>query len=934
MKNNCEVILDWNEYIQKAREVSVEGCVLIENRHDTLPFSENTRVSVFGRIQTHYYKSGTGSGGMVNVSKVCGILEALFDNEKISVNEKLLGIYKDWESSHPFNEGEGWGGEPWSQEEMPLTDEIVYEAAKDSDAAVVIIGRTAGEDRDAKDEPGSNRLTDLEEDMLCKVRKSFDKVVVLLNVGSIMDMSFVDKYSPDSVMYVWQGGMIGGLGVADILTGMESPSGKLTDTIAYAISDYPSDDNFGGYERNFYKEDIYVGYRFFETAALNKVRYPFGYGLSYTDFAISTVNAYFDCNNKVIHAQISVKNTGKYNGKETVQIYGEPPKGALLKPARNLIDFKKTVLLASGISESIIFDIPIERLASYDDSGVSGHKSCFILEPGSYKIYCGSDVRSAECILEFMLPELIVTDKLQEALAPVLPFKRLNIDYDNNRNAVISYEDVPLATKDMDERRKENIPPEITPTGDRGIKLIDVKEKRASMEEFVAQMSDDDLSCIVRGEGMGSSLVTPGTASAFGGVSKGLSDMGIPAVCCDDGPSGMRLDCGTKAFSLPNGTMMGCTFNPELIKSLYRFTGLEMINNKVECLLGPGMNLHRHPLNGRNFEYFSEDPYLTGIMASAQVKGLKEAGVTGTIKHFAGNNQEYRRRQTDSVISERALRELYLKSFEIAIKEGGADSVMTTYGSLNGLWTAGSYDLTTTILREQWGFEGIVMTDWWAEINERNKPQDQTNFAAMVRAQNDIYMVCPDGSTNAGGDNTLKALKEGFLARSELQRSAMNICRFVMNTEAMRRLCGRGTDVKIINRPDEDKDEFDMQDVEFVEVDGEIVFPLTDKPSKSGTSYILPFDMKQLGKYEVTVTGKSDLSEIAQIPCTLFYTGIPCAGFTFNGTGGKEASLSKEIVCNSRFSLMRLYVGGSGLDLQKISFRIIKHIEDMERGEW
>ena len=273
--------------------------------------------------------------------------------------------------------------------------------------------------------------------------------------------------------------------------------------------------------------------------------------------------------------------------------------------------------------------------------------------------------------------------------------------------------------------------------------------RKGKIEDFVAQMTDYDLVCIIRGEGMGSPKVTPGTASAFGGVAPHLKDMGIPCACCADGPSGIRIDTGTKAFSLPNGTLIASTFNTVLTEQLFELLGYEMEKNKVDSILGPGMNIHRHPLNGRNFEYFSEDPVLTGRLASAELKGLRKAGVTGTLKHFCGNNQETHRHEIDSVISERALREIYLKGFEIAVKEGKASSIMTTYGAVNGVWTAGRYDLNTTILREEWNFSGVVMTDWWANINETGNPPDKKNFAAMVRSQNDLYMVCSDSSTNS-----------------------------------------------------------------------------------------------------------------------------------------------------------------------------------------
>ncbi|UOK61340.1 hypothetical protein MT997_22655 [Paenibacillus sp. OVF10] len=241
------------------------------------------------------------------------------------------------------------------------------------------------------------------------------------------------------------------------------------------------------------------------------------------------------------------------------------------------------------------------------------------------------------------------------------------------------------------------------------------------MEDYIAQLSDEDLCCIVRGEGMSSPKVTPGTAGAFGGVTKRLEAFGIPLACSADGPSGIRMDCGNTAFSMPNGTCLGCTFNEALLRELYAYAGLELRKNHVDTLLGPGMNIHRNPLNGRNFEYFSEDPFLTGRMVVAQLHGMNPYDVTGTIKHFACNSQEAHRNTVEAVVSERALREIYLRGFEIAVKEGNAISVMTSYNPINGFWSASNYDLTTTILRGQWGFRGIVMTDWWAKGNDEGE---------------------------------------------------------------------------------------------------------------------------------------------------------------------------------------------------------------------
>lgn len=919
-------VLDWAVYEKTAREMVTEGMVLLKNDNKALPLKQGETVSVFGRMQNHYYKSGTGSGGMVNVARVVGILDALNECKDVNVNQKLAETYVAWDKEHPVELGFGWGQEPWSQAEMPVTEELVQEAAGESDSAIVIIARTAGEDKDNTLEKGAFMLTDIELDMLRLVRENFKKMIVLLNVGGLIDMSFLDTISPDACMYVWQGGMVGGYGVVEVLMGDVSPSGKLTDTIAYDIKDYPAYDNFGDEKRNFYAEDIYVGYRYFETFAKDKVRYPFGYGLSYTDFKISVKHASLDFEKGVANICVKVTNTGKRLGKEVVQVYGEMPQGKLGKPARVLIDFGKTKELVPGLSDELKFEIPLDRMASFDDSGVTGHRNCYVLEAGDYTIHVGNSIRNtAECLF-FELAETVELQKLQEALAPYEKFDRMKPFCDENGRMFVEYEETPLVTVDMYDRRKQELPEEIPVTGDKGITLLDVREGKSSMDEFIAQFDDEDLACFVRGEGMGSSLVTAGTASAFAGVSPKLIAHKIPSVCCDDGPSGMRLDSGMKAFSLPNGTLCGCSFNRELNTRLYALLGLEMTANKVEVLLGPGMNIHRHPLNGRNFEYFSEDPYLTGAMATAQLKGLKSSGVSGTIKHFCGNNQEFHRHTSDSVISQRALREIYLKGFEMAVKSGYADSIMTTYGLVNGLYTSGSYDLNTTILRNEWGFTGVVMTDWWASINRRGEEPSRTDFATMIQAQNDMYMCCPDGSKNMSDDNVMEALQDGRIERSELQRIAKNVCNFAMNTNAFLRLVGEPVNIEIINRP-KMADDFDLDDVEYSVVDRDIVIDLTEKASVADTNYVLALDISNPGEYKIRLKGSSTLGELAQLPCTLFYNGFPVSNFTFNGTDGKDVVIERDIKFYNRFNVLRLYVKSNGLDLKDIEFRFDKELQ-------
>ena len=899
--------LDWKRYLEASARAAAQGAVLLKN-DGALPLKDGGEAALFGRIQLHYYKSGTGSGGMVNVSKVVGITDGLIE-AGYKINQKLLNIYTGWDGQHPFNYGEGWGGEPWSQEEMPLTDDIVNSAAETSDTAIIVIGRTAGEEMDNRNEKGAFLLSDLEEDMIKKVSAVFSKTVVLLNTAGLIDMGFMDRYDVSAVMYVWQGGMVGGVGAADILTGKMSPCGKLPDTIAYNITDYPSDKFFGSGEEDCYGEDIYVGYRYFETFAKDKVRYPFGFGLSYTTFDVS---AEFSAADGIVTADITVRNTGSVPGREVVQIYCQAPQGKLGKPARVLCGFDKTWTIKPGDCEKLSVEIPLDTVASYDDSGVTGHKSCWLLEAGTYHFFAGTDVRSAVECFSLDVPETIVK-QCKSALAPVTEFRRMK-----NSGGSVEFEDVPL-TSDPDPRSHAKLPAEIPQTGDCGIKLSDVYKGINTLEEFTAQLTDYDLSCIIRGEGMGSPKVTAGTAAAFGGVSDELRALGIPCGCCDDGPSGMRLDCGTKAFSLPNGTLLASTFDRQLMMELFTYMGLEMHTNQVDCLLGPGMNIHRHPLNGRNFEYFSEDPFLTGSIAAAELAGLHSTGVEGTIKHFCGNNRETHRHTLDSIISERALREIYLRGFEIAVKQGEAKSVMTTYGKVNGVWTAGNFDLVTNILREDWGFDGFVMTDWWADINRRGKPADRTDFAAMAMAQNDVYMVTADGAHN--NDNTLSALENGELTRGELQRCAMNILRFLLTTHAMKREMGLDDTTEIINRP-ADGGDVDSTDIEFYDIDEQLTLDISGISTEKGSSYAFGLNVSKPGVYKVTLTASSELSELAQTSVTLFALGSPSGTYTFNGTGGKPVEIARNANFLSNFMSIRLYFGGSGLKVRSIRFEL------------
>lgn len=794
-----------------CREAAAEGAVLLKNEGHMLPIKKDETVSIFGRSQIEYYRSGTGSGGAVNVPYVKNILDGIKENNAFPVNEELVETYKEWLKEHPFdNGGGGWAAEPWHQEEMEITDEIARCAAEKSEKAIFLIGRTAGEDKDYEDTEGSYLLTKREKENLRIVTKYFNEVAVLLNVSNIIDMSWTkDAAYQDhikAILYIWQGGMEGANAVADLLSGRVTPSGKLTDTIAEKLSDYPVADHFGSKTENIYAEDIYVGYRYFETFAPEKVMYEFGFGLSYTEFSMETVKAESTGNGKdaKIALSIRVKNTGAAAGKEAAQVYVSAPQGQLGKPAKVLCGFAKTKLLAPGEEEVLELTIPVSRFASYDDSGVTGHKSCYVLEEGLYEIYVGNSVRCTEKANVdgkggYEIASCVVTVELEEALAPTKEFLRLKTGRQKEDGVFArAYEKAPQQMVDLAERIKSRLPKELPQTGNKGITLQAVAENiknGSSVEEeldaFVAQFTNEELAVIVRGEGMSSPKVTPGTASAFGGVSDSLHGYGIPIACASDGPSGIRMESGLKATQLPIGTLLACSFNIPMMEELYQMEGRELVGNEIDTLLGPGINIHRYPLNGRNFEYFSEDPLVTGQFAAAMTRGIRSAGSSATVKHFAANNQETERHNVNSVVSERALREIYLKGFEIAVKEGNANSIMTSYNPVNGHWTASNYDLNTTILRGEWGYQGIVMTDWWAKMNDvvNGGEADRRYTSFMVRAQNDLYMVVNNNGAaiNAVGDDTLEALEAGKLTVGELQRCAKNICRFLLGTPVMKR---------------------------------------------------------------------------------------------------------------------------------------------------
>ena len=756
------------------RRAAAEGAVLLRN-DGTLPLIDQ-RVSLFGRVQIDTFYTGYGSGGDVIKPYRVSILDGLSACERIHLNEELKQTYLSWCEENPVNHGY-WGNWPRSFPEMPLDEETVTRAARDSDVAVVVIGRAAGEDRENVLKEGSYYLTQAEKEMLSFVTSAFSKTIVVLNVGNVVDFSWVDDYGDKigAVLLAWQGGMETGNAVADVLSGKISPCGKLSSTVARTYSDYPSAEHFGREKYNCYAEDIYVGYRYFETFSRGKVLFPFGFGLSYTRFSLST-----SAEEKEGGLTLStrVQNVGRTHGKEVVQVYVKKPCDGRGAPARELIAFHKTGILAPNEGESVLFRVEKRDLCVYDEE-----RSCYLIASGEYAFYVGTDARSAQKVF-VCNREKEICFQAEECAAPqknfyILRAKKTDDGYEEE------FVPVRKRTGSLKEKILSRFPQSVAQTGDLGYLLSDVQSGKISMDQFVAQLSLQELEAISRGDyKMDSPLGAKGNAGVFGGVLPSLRKKGVPPVTATDGPSGIRLK--NVSSLLPIGTLLACTFDPMLVEAIYTEVGREMKKLGSDVLLAPGMNLHRNPLCGRNFEYFSEDPLLTGKIAAAVVRGVQSQGVSACPKHFACNNQETNRNNNDSRVSERALRELYLRAFELCVKEGAPHHIMTSYNKINGVWAHYHYDLCEGILRREWGYDGNVMTDWW--MKKARSPEFPSLRVNAYRVRAGVNLLMPGGGylgIRKSDGTLLKTLRrKNGITLGEIQANAKYILNSVLKTAA------------------------------------------------------------------------------------------------------------------------------------------------------
>lgn len=761
------------EIAAQARAMAADGIVLLKNEDKTLPITGQTRVAVFGRSAVNYFTVGYGSGGDVVSPYRRNLMEGLLEHG-VKVDGILASQYETW-CSRPRNvPDEGyWAHWPMSNPEMPLKAEDVAAAALRCDMALVVIGRAAGESRENVLKPGSYYLTNREKAMLDVVATYFHRVCLVMDCGNVIDMSWVRDYENKltAIVYAWQGGMESGTALADVLTGAVNPSGKLTDTIAVKYEDYPSSQSFGAMAFNAYTEDIYVGYRYFETFAPDRVLYPFGFGLSYTRFRLSSQAA---VSGNQVTVNTTVENVGGEAGREVVQVYVDLPCGTLGNPKRVLAGFKKTGLLQPGQQQVVDVSFDLASLASFDDTGCTGHKNAFVLEAGNYCVQAGTSIRDVKAVVCIVKQGLEVVRQLHEcnAVRPEHGFCRMV-----NKGGALDMEMVPTANRNLKQDILAHLPQELTP-GQTEFTFEDVKARRCTPEEFVAQLSDQELDDITHGFGLMNDPSGPaGNAGSLGGVTEALKKRGIPTVITTDGPSGIRIR--RTCSLLPCGTCLASTFDPEGVEALYRLLGREMVLQGTQVLLGPGMNIHRNPLCGRNFEYYSEDPLLTGKIAAAMVRGIQSQGVSACPKHFACNNQETNRNKCDSRLSQRAQREIYLKGFEIAVKESDPWCLMTSYNLVNGVWSHYHYELVTDILHDEWGYRGLTITDWWMQPGAAPEFPAITNDACRIRAQVDVLMP---GEIQ---ERTLVAslADPNGVTRAEAQRCAVNVIKFILKVK-------------------------------------------------------------------------------------------------------------------------------------------------------
>ena len=762
------------EHIALSREAAAEGIVLLKNIKNALPLVKGQKIALLGKATIEYIKGGGGSGD-VHCPYVRNVYEAFKEKEnegKVQIFMPLVEWYKEYVEKESVKiPTQEQINATWdivnAMEFCTKRDDMTYDtfasmhvkepmlkasdladASEFAETAVITLSRFSAEGVDRRPQKGDYYLSEEEEELISVAGRLFKNLIIVINSGAIIDCEFLaENDAVKAILIGWQGGMEGATALADVMCGDVTPSGKLTDTVTKSYDRYPCKKDFWeSFKYINYTDDIYVGYRYFETVPgkHKHVRYPFGFGLSYTEFETSGIEAFENAGKITVKA--TVKNVGGYSGKEVLQLYYSAPQGKLRKPAKELVAFAKTKLLAPNESEELTLAFDVRDMASFDDTGKI-RKSAYLLEKGDYTFHLGNSVRNTTKLdFIYKVEEDTVTEQLQNWCKPFRLRKRL---LSNGK-----FESLPVS-------KESYYYGEVAPSGAKSpetlVKFDDVGEK-CTLDEFVAQMTLDELMYIVGGQKPTGVCNT----GSFGGIER----LGIPYAPTADGPAGVRIEpnTGVSTTAWPCATLLACCWNPDLVYRIGVAAGKEIRENNLGIWLAPALNIHRDPLCGRNFEYYSEDPLVAGKNAAAMTRGVQSQNAAVSIKHFACNNKEANRYDIDARISERALREIYLKGFEIAVKEGDPWTVMSSYNRINGQHTSESYELLTEILRNEWGFGGMVVTDWGV----KNNPVKE------VKAGNDMKMHC------GYPKDLMKAYKKGELTRAELELCAKRILAMIM----------------------------------------------------------------------------------------------------------------------------------------------------------
>ena len=831
-------------HMEKVRNFAAEGMVLLEN-DGTMPLANIKKLALFGNGARHMVKGGKGSGD-VNSRSVVGVEQGLKDAGLEIVTGAWLDKYdkcvenakedykaaiqkKIEETGDPMMAFVMAFSNPYHDPDIQALDDSDM---VDADAAVYVVARDSGEGADRKAAPGDYELTDNEKDTIKRLAAHYDKFVVALNVGGVIDTKFLrGTEGIGAVLLMSQAGNVIGTVFADALLGKTIPTGRLAMTWAENYTDYPSHDTFsfmnGDLDDEYYKEGIFVGYRYFDTFGI-KPAYPFGYGKSYTDFAIETKDV--SLKGEELTAKVSVKNTGsKFSGKEVVQLYVSAPAGKLEKPVKGLKGFAKTKMLAPGETDELTITVKVSDFASYDEASAS-----YILEAGKYFIRVGVNACDTHIVAAVEVADEVVTLKLSNRMKKDEKFDEISskgakaLTYDGEEAEKASAKVLTLAADAIKTATAEyeKAPVELNNDSTEKLTLEDVKSGKATLDDLLGQLTNEEMADLCVGTARGgfgqetvignASAVVPGAAGDTSTLM--VKDRGVHNLVLADGPAGLRLtpyfavdeenklipEMSAMGFdivgfegapkpktdikgevtkyyqyctAIPIATMLAQTWNMEVVEEAGDLVGAEMEEFGVNLWLAPGMNIQKNPLCGRNFEYYSEDPLLAGRCAAADTKGVqKHKGCGTTIKHFACNNQEDNRMHTNAHVGERALREIYLKGFEVAVKESQPLSIMTSYNLINGIHTANNYDLLTAICRNEWGFKGVVMTDWGTTGNSfadasKMKYGDST-AANCVKCGNDLTMP--------GSQSDVDSILNDGVTRAELQACARRILTCVL----------------------------------------------------------------------------------------------------------------------------------------------------------